>query len=122
MLIEVEDPEEFLSHYGVKGMRWGVRRKRGPGGRVTRGPRSEAGYRVNKRGREMRVRTDNRGRKRKGSEKLAILGSAYVINAIVGNVTGAATKNIGVALLVGNASAYAGGKYVRQHIDKNRKD
>lgn len=26
--------ESFLEHYGVKGMRWGQRRKRGPDGRV----------------------------------------------------------------------------------------
>jgi hypothetical protein len=25
---EVKDPTEFLEHYGVKGMKWGVRRKR----------------------------------------------------------------------------------------------
>lgn len=35
MEIEVEDPEEFLAHYGVKGMKWGVRRKRGADGRVS---------------------------------------------------------------------------------------
>lgn len=27
--------EEFLEHHGVKGMRWGVRRKRGADGRVS---------------------------------------------------------------------------------------
>lgn len=27
--------EEFILHYGVKGMKWGVRRKRGPDGTVT---------------------------------------------------------------------------------------
>lgn len=28
--------EDFLAHYGVKGMKWGVRRKRGSDGRVPR--------------------------------------------------------------------------------------
>lgn len=29
-----QETEEFLEHFGVKGMRWGVRRKRGSDGRV----------------------------------------------------------------------------------------
>jgi hypothetical protein len=31
----MSDIEEFLEHHGVKGMRWGIRRKRGSDGRVT---------------------------------------------------------------------------------------
>ena len=30
-----EKVEEIIEHYGIKGMRWGVRRKRGKGGRVS---------------------------------------------------------------------------------------
>lgn len=31
------DTEDFLEHYGIKGMKWGVRRKRGSDGRVVGG-------------------------------------------------------------------------------------
>lgn len=34
---DIEDPEEFLAHYGIKGMKWGVRRKRGSDGTVSGG-------------------------------------------------------------------------------------
>lgn len=27
--------DQFLEHHGIKGMKWGVRRKRGPSGRVS---------------------------------------------------------------------------------------
>ena len=29
------DTDDFLAHYGIKGMRWGVRRQRGKNGRVS---------------------------------------------------------------------------------------
>lgn len=32
------DVDEFLAHYGVKGMRWGVRRRRSEGGSESAGP------------------------------------------------------------------------------------
>lgn len=34
----MNEAEEFLEHYGIKGMKWGVRRKRGPNGLVVRKP------------------------------------------------------------------------------------
>ena len=46
-MIPNEIPEEsevnaVLAHYGIKGMRWGVRRKRGKGGRVEGGSSSKS--------------------------------------------------------------------------------
>ena len=45
--------DEFLEHYGVKGMKWGVRRKRGADGRVETTPvmiKAEPGKRVQTKG------------------------------------------------------------------------
>jgi len=47
--LEVHEVEEFLAHYGVKGMQWGVRRPVGKDGRVGR-TRSGYATRVNKKG------------------------------------------------------------------------
>lgn len=33
----MESLEEVLAHHGIRGMRWGIRRKRGPGGTVGSG-------------------------------------------------------------------------------------
>lgn len=58
--------DEFLAHYGVKGMRWGVRRQRGKGGRVTT---------THKPGKKPKVETDSEKISSKISKKSSDSGS-----------------------------------------------
>ena len=54
--ISTEEPINSLYHYGIMGMRWGIRRKRGPDGRVMPGTRCPEHHPDHSRAREQRKR------------------------------------------------------------------
>lgn len=120
MIIEVDNTDAFLEHYGVKGMRWGIRKKGGTGSsgakRIPRKHKNKKYGRTSS-GREKRFRTDDSGNKRSGFEKLAIVGAGVVTQQVTASITTAATRNIGVGAIVGTAAGIKGAAFTRKQLD-----
>lgn len=90
--------EEFLAHYGIKGMKWGQRRAR----RVT--GKTIARAKINE-----KIGKTNR---RKGNA--VGVGAAFV----AANVITLGTASIPLALVGGTAAGVSGARYVKRRIAK----
>lgn len=88
------DTDDFLEHFGVKGMKWGVRRNRGSNGRVE-GSKSSG--------------------KRKFARNLAI---STGVGIIIGTAAGVSIRNVRAANLARNAQA---AQKIKNHIDVSMK-
>lgn len=91
--------DEFLEHFGVKGMRWGVKKQIYPNGQT-------------------RI-------KRTAGSKLTIagaaLGSTMLSGAVIKKFTGGRVSpmTVSVSMLAGGASAIAGARMARTIVDKH---
>lgn len=74
--------DDFLAHYGVKGMRWGVSRAKTP--RASRRDRLEAAYRTKMSDVDAKTKADARIR----TEKILITAGAIAVTAAVAVVAG----------------------------------
>lgn len=108
MTITVDD---ILQHYGIKGMKWGVRRKRGPSGRVSSDYSSVRKLKKKKLSqlsnadlkkikKRMDLEKDVRSAKKNPGQKLVDRVLGQYGNQVIGGVTGAAAATT-VAYILG---------------------
>lgn len=112
-------PEDILAHYGVKGMRWGVRKER-PSGRAARGEainkkRVEAGKAPLPMKADRRAKLDALRNKKESQPKKALSPKTKKTMAVVASVGGAALISAG-SLAVGKQLG-ARGKYTMQEMN-----
>lgn len=80
----MSDVDDFLAHYGVKGMRWGVRRNSQP--RMSRRDRLQAAYSTKYSAAEAKTKVEARLR----TEKILAISGAVLLTAAVAVVAGRA--------------------------------
>lgn len=119
-----DDYETVLEHFGVKGMRWGVRRYQNEDGSLTSAGKKRYNNGLNDVGsnmkKELTSRTANTAGKAAALTVGASIGGAAGISAAIGGSAGLAAGPVGAVLGAALGGAIGTGMTIRRYIKEKR--